>query len=72
MNDYIERMEEECKELEGKCSRLTNFFFSEKARSLSSCELYLMNKQRDAMLDYIHILMARIDFAKLKTVKENK
>ena len=60
MEDYINRMEEEYKELNEKITKLRNFL-DRKKRALTGADYQLMEYQLEAMVKYKNILGIRIE-----------
>ena len=66
--DYIQRMIDEKKELDGRIAKLVAFRYSEKADEILDDEQkYLMNNQFEAMTRYSDTLGRRIYNEKVKT-----
>ena len=55
-----QRLEEERGQLEDRLHKLEIFMSSNKALLMNDAELYLLRKQREAMAEYLDILIARI------------
>jgi len=53
-------LEEERGQLEDRIHKLEVFMSSNRALLMNDAELYLMRKQREAMAEYLDILIARI------------
>lgn len=55
-----QRLEEERDQLEDRIHKLEVYMSSNRALLMNDAELYLLRKQREAMADYLDILIARI------------
>lgn len=60
-DDTIARVETELEELRNKREKLYKFFDTAKYKSLSKYQKYLLKKQHEIMVEYINILVLRLD-----------
>ena len=60
MNEIIQKMEVEYKDLEEKILKLESFRLSDKVINLPSGHSFLMNTQLKFMQNYLHVLYTRI------------
>lgn len=61
MSTFLERLEEEEKELASKYIKLKEFMNSSTFQQLSESNQYLLTKQSEVMAEYINILGTRIE-----------
>lgn len=61
MSTFLERLKEEEKELSGKAIKLAQFMETDSFEELSEGNQYLLDKQLDAMTEYLNILGTRIE-----------
>lgn len=60
---HVDRMRIELDELKERLTKAINFYYSEKAGSLTKDEAYLLGRQISVMREYADILLDRIKFA---------
>lgn len=61
MSTFLERLKEEEKELTVKSMKLAEFMGTDAFEELSEGNQYLLDKQLDAMTEYLNILGTRIE-----------
>lgn len=61
MSTFLERLKEEERELAGKAIKLAEFMETDAFEELSEGNQYLLDKQLDAMTEYLNILGTRIE-----------
>ena len=64
MNTFLERLEEEEKELAAKALKLQEFISTDSFQELSDGNQYLLYKQLETMSEYVNILGTRIELNK--------
>lgn len=60
---HLDRMRIELDELKERLTKAINFYYSEKAGSLTKNEAYLLGRQISVMREYADVLLDRIKFA---------
>lgn len=60
---HLDRMRIELDELKERLTKAINFYYSEKAGSLTKNEAYLLGRQISVMREYADVLLYRIKFA---------
>ena len=61
MSTFLERLKEEELELASKAMKLSEFILTDAFEELSEGNQYLLDKQLDAMSEYLNILGTRIE-----------
>jgi hypothetical protein len=64
MSTFLERLEQEEKELASKAIKLSEFLTTDAYQELSDGNQYLLQKQLEVMSEYVNILGTRIELNK--------
>jgi hypothetical protein len=64
MSTFLERLEQEEKELASKAIKLNEFITTDAYQELSDGNQYLLQKQLEVMSEYVNILGTRIELNK--------